>query len=188
MKPHIKKLRTCLYSKDLAATGFFGQAEPHTNKLVCDHPEMKVNWTEKVCSPCQAYVNRNASIEIPSAPVPQPAPPERSATGPPAVSANQQTPLPSPALPIQAEAPVQTTWSIAEPETPVRPAKAVTPAPTATQPAAQPAGPAPKMKVPAQETKKATPPKSKATTAKAKPDTAKDKPKRTTPKSESKKK
>ena len=63
MKPAIKKLRTCTYSKDLVSSpAIFGQREQHTNKLVCDHPEMKVNWNEKVCGPCTVYENRNAVI------------------------------------------------------------------------------------------------------------------------------
>jgi hypothetical protein len=90
MKPHIKKLRTCTYSKEIAASSFFGQREQHTNKLVCDHPEMKINWTEKACGPCQVYLNRNVTdqqataaalplagaepIPAPTAPAPVPVP------------------------------------------------------------------------------------------------------------------
>lgn len=73
MKPHLKKLKTCAYSTDLAASPF-GQKEHHTNKLVCDHPEMKINWQEKVCGSCDAYLNRNADLAIP-VPQPEPAPP-----------------------------------------------------------------------------------------------------------------
>jgi len=70
MKPAIKKLKTCTYSKDLAPSAIlFGQREQHTNKLVCDHPEMKLNWSEKVCGPCTVYENRNAELVVP---VPQP--------------------------------------------------------------------------------------------------------------------
>jgi hypothetical protein len=70
MKPAIKKLKTCTYSKDLAPSATaFGQREQHTNKLVCDHPEMKLNWSEKVCGPCMVYENRNAELVVP---VPQP--------------------------------------------------------------------------------------------------------------------
>ncbi|HEX2521083.1 MAG TPA: hypothetical protein VHP35_03095 [Terriglobia bacterium] len=188
MKPSIKKLRTCLYSRDLVAIGFFGQADQHSNKLVCDHPEMKINWTEKVCGPCQVYVNRNASIEIRSAAAPQPATPERPAAGPPAVPVAPQNLLPSPATPIQAEPPVQTTRPVAEPESPVRPTPVVAPASPAAQPEAKPARSASKTKAPAQEAKKAAIPKAKVTAAKAKPEPAKGKPKKTTTKMESKRK
>jgi hypothetical protein len=75
MKPAIKKLKTCTYSKDLApSAALFGQREQHTNKLVCDHPEMKVNWSEKVCGPCTVYENRNAELVVPARQPPQPAP------------------------------------------------------------------------------------------------------------------
>jgi hypothetical protein len=87
MKPQIKKLRTCAYSKDAAAS-FFGQPEQHTNKLVCDHPVMKINWTEKVCGPCRVYVNRNTSLEMPrSAPQSVPPPQPEPATPAPAIQA-----------------------------------------------------------------------------------------------------
>jgi hypothetical protein len=66
MKPHIKKLRTCAYSTDLVAANF-GQREHHTNKLICDHPQMKINWEERVCGPCTIYVNRNAALVVPAA-------------------------------------------------------------------------------------------------------------------------
>jgi hypothetical protein len=188
MKPSIKKLRTCLYSRDLVATGFFGQADQHSNKLVCDHPEMKINWTEKVCGPCQVYVNRNASIEIRTAAGRQPTPPESPAAGPPAVPVAPQNLLPSPAIPIQAEPPVQTTRPVAEPESPVRPTPVVAPASPAAQPEAKPARSASKTKAPAQEAKKAAIPKAKVTAAKAKPEPAKGKPKKTTTKTESKRK
>jgi hypothetical protein len=188
MKASIKKLRTCVYSRDLVATGFFGQAEQHSNKLVCDHPEMKINWTEKVCGPCQVYVNRNASIEIRSAAAPQPAPPERPAAGPPAVPVAPQNLLPSPAIPTQADPPVQAARPVAEPEPPVRPTPIVAPASPATQPAAKPAGAATKPKASAQKTKKAAPSRTKATAAKAKPKIAEGKPRKPTTKTESKRK
>src|SRR6185503_17022393 len=82
MKPAIKKLKTCTYSKELApSAAVFGQREQHTNKLVCDHPEMKLNWTEKVCGPCTVYENRNAELVVPL-PLPQPAaqPPAKAAS------------------------------------------------------------------------------------------------------------
>ena len=189
MKPSIKKLRTCLYTRDLVAPGFFGQADQHSNKLVCDHPEMKINWNEKVCGPCQVYVNRNASIEIRTAAGRQPTPPESPAAGPPAVPVAPQNLLPSPAIPIQAEPPVQTTRPVAEPESPVRPTPVVAPpASSAAQPAAKSARSTTKTKAPAQETKKAAAPKAKATAAQAKPKATKDKPKKTTTKTESKRK
>jgi len=63
MKPSIKKLRTCIYSKPIAPGGLFAQEEHQTNKLVCDHPEMKINWTVEVCGGCKVYVNRNKPPE-----------------------------------------------------------------------------------------------------------------------------
>src|SRR6185503_10504995 len=73
MKPAIKKLKTCTYSKDLVpSAAAFGQREQHTNKLVCDHPEMKLNWSEKVCGPCTVYENRNAELVVPVPQPPQP--------------------------------------------------------------------------------------------------------------------
>ena len=63
MKLNIKRLRTCAYSKPLVASGFIGQPNAHTNKLVCDHHEMKVDWTEAVCASCKVYVNRNKPSE-----------------------------------------------------------------------------------------------------------------------------
>jgi hypothetical protein len=87
MKPAIKKLKTCTYSKDLApSAAVFGQREQHTNKLVCDHPEMKLNWSEKVCGPCTAYENRNAELVVPVPQPPQPVlePPAKAASPTPA--------------------------------------------------------------------------------------------------------
>ena len=81
MKPAIKKLKTCAYSKDLVASAaLFRQSEPHTNKLTCDHPEMKLNWSEKVCGPCTVYTNRNAELVVPPPQPPQPVPPTKAAT------------------------------------------------------------------------------------------------------------
>jgi hypothetical protein len=68
MKPSIKKLRTCVYSKPVAPSGFFSQDSHQTNKLVCDHPEMKVNWQLEVCAACAVYVNRNKPPEPPPEP------------------------------------------------------------------------------------------------------------------------
>jgi len=115
MKPAIKKLKTCTYSKDLASSAAaFGQREPHTNKLVCDHPEMKLNWNEKVCGPCRVYENRNAELVIPAPQPAQPAPPPPARTASPApvkppspVVAAPRVP-PAPAIPTQAEAPKKT--------------------------------------------------------------------------------
>src|SRR5688572_6051852 len=85
MKPAIKKLKTCTYSKDLApSAAAFGQREQHTNKLVCDHPEMKLNWTEKVCGPCAVYENRNAELVVPTPQPPQPAPEPKAKAASPA--------------------------------------------------------------------------------------------------------
>jgi hypothetical protein len=66
MKPSIKKLRTCVYSKPVAPSGLFSQDSHQTNKLACDHPEMKVNWQVEVCAACTVYVNRNKLAEPPS--------------------------------------------------------------------------------------------------------------------------
>jgi hypothetical protein len=63
MKPSIKKLRTCVYSKPIAPSGLFAQEAHQTNKLVCDHPEMKINWTVEVCESCEVYINRNKPPE-----------------------------------------------------------------------------------------------------------------------------
>lgn len=66
MKPSIKKLRTCIYSKPVASIGLFSQDSHQTNKLACDHPEKKVNWQLDVCAACDAYVNRNKPLEPPT--------------------------------------------------------------------------------------------------------------------------
>ena len=110
MKPAIKKLKTCTYSKDLAPTAaVFGQREQHTNKLVCDQPEMKLNWSENVCGPCTAYENRNAELVVP---VPQPPQPVRESPAKAASPAPVRpvppvvTPPPvssAPAIPAQAK-------------------------------------------------------------------------------------
>ena len=86
MKPAIKKLKTCTFSKDLVSSAaLFGQHEPHTNKLMCDHPEMKLNWSEKVCGPCTVYQNRNAELVVPAPQPPKPVPP------PPAKAASSRS-------------------------------------------------------------------------------------------------
>ena len=101
MKPAIKKLKTCTYSKDLVpSAAAFGQREQHTNKLVCDHPEMKLNWSEKVCGPCTAYENRNADLVVPVSQPSQPIveSPARAASPAPgrlAVSSAPATPAPA---------------------------------------------------------------------------------------------
>ncbi len=65
MKPSIKKLRTCVYSKPVALSGLFSQESHQTNKLVCDHPQMKINWQLETCVPCTVYINRNQPPEAP---------------------------------------------------------------------------------------------------------------------------
>ncbi len=82
MKIGIKKLRTCAFTKAAAPSGFSGQAIQFTNKLVCDHPEMKTDWTEKKCEPCTVYVNRNLPPEPAPPPAPAPPPPEPEAPAP----------------------------------------------------------------------------------------------------------
>jgi len=62
MKPAIKRLRTCTFSKAIVAD-FFGKERAHTHKLGCDHPEKKIDWTLEICSSCDAYVNRNKPVE-----------------------------------------------------------------------------------------------------------------------------
>jgi hypothetical protein len=76
MKPSVKKLRNCVYSKPIAPRVFFGQETHQTNKLVCDHSEMKINWTVEVCGDCTVYINRNKPPE------PEPAtPPNKKPRG-----------------------------------------------------------------------------------------------------------
>lgn len=48
------------------------QSAQLTHKLICDHPEMKKDWTEKKCESCTAYFNRNFSPEPAAAPAPTP--------------------------------------------------------------------------------------------------------------------
>lgn len=74
MKASIKKLRSCAFNKAVAPSGFTGQSIAHTNKLVCDHPEMKKDWTEKSCEKCESYRNRNISPEPTPPPSPEPSP------------------------------------------------------------------------------------------------------------------
>jgi hypothetical protein len=60
----------------MAPRVFFGQETHQTNKLVCDHPEMKINWTVEVCGDCTVYINRNKPPE------PEPAtPPNKKPRG-----------------------------------------------------------------------------------------------------------
>ncbi len=71
MKPALKKLRSCLYSKVIGPTGFFARESFQPTKQVCDHPEMKTNWDLPVCGDCNTYVNRS---QPPEPEVAQPAP------------------------------------------------------------------------------------------------------------------
>jgi hypothetical protein len=69
MKASIKRLRTCSFSTAVAPTGFMGQPVQHTNKLICDHPQMKEHWMIETCEKCQVYVNRNKPPEpVPAEP------------------------------------------------------------------------------------------------------------------------
>ena len=122
MKPYIKKLKTCRYSTEIVPTGLFQQADHHTNKLHCDHPEMKINWTEKVCGPCVVYENRNAGRQETAPPIAQPG------SAPPVVTAKSTE--------VSKEAPT------AVPASPAK-VRSVTPPrqPTAAMPAKSPASP-----------------------------------------------
>ncbi len=92
MKTSIKKLRSCAFNKAIAPSGFTGQSIQHTNKLVCDHPEMKIGWIEKSCEKCESYRNRNISPEPTLPPSPEPAPiPTPEPTLPPSP---EPTPIP----------------------------------------------------------------------------------------------
>jgi hypothetical protein len=62
MKPAIKKLKTCQFSKPMVAD-FFGKENAHTHRLTCDHPEKKIDWELAVCESCDVYVNRNKPAE-----------------------------------------------------------------------------------------------------------------------------
>jgi len=66
MKPSIKRLRTCVYSKPVAPTDFLAKDSHQTNKLACDHPQMKIDWQLETCTNCAVYVNRNKPPEPPS--------------------------------------------------------------------------------------------------------------------------
>jgi len=110
MKPAIKKLRTCTYSKErVPSATIFGQREQHTNKLVCDHPEMKRDWNEKACGPCTVYQNRNAGIVPATAPPVEPGPHPPvvvllpDSTQQPSTKVTEQPPAPSPATTEQAD-------------------------------------------------------------------------------------
>lgn len=73
MKPAIKKLKSCLYSKSIGPSGYFARESVQPTKLVCDHPEKKVDWTVTVCVDCTVYVNRSKTAE----PEPPPTTPKR---------------------------------------------------------------------------------------------------------------
>lgn len=66
MKPEIKKLKSCLYSKSSGPTGFFARESVQPTKQVCDHPEKKMNWAIAVCADCTVYLNRTMSRELPT--------------------------------------------------------------------------------------------------------------------------
>jgi hypothetical protein len=63
MKPAIKKIKSCLYSKSIGPSGFFARESFQPTKQVCDHVDMKENWTIAVCADCKVYVNRNQPPE-----------------------------------------------------------------------------------------------------------------------------
>ncbi len=64
MKPSLKKLKTCVYTKISAPTGFFARESHQPPKLSCDHPQMKVGWEESVCLDCNVYVSKNNPPEL----------------------------------------------------------------------------------------------------------------------------
>ena len=132
MKPAIKKLKTCTYSKDLAPSATaFGQREQHTNKLVCDHPEMKLNWSEKVCGPCTVYENRNAELVVPVPPQAVPELPAKAASPAPVrqVSTVVTPPRVSPAPSTPAQAKPASKPAAAKPAAVPPPAKSATKVP-----------------------------------------------------------
>ena len=134
MKPAIKKLKTCTYSKDLApSAAVFGQREQHTNKLVCDHPEMKLNWSEKVCGPCTVYENRNAELVVPVPQPPQPvleSPAKAASPAPVRKVPPVGTPPPVPSAPaIPAPAKPASKPAVAKPAAVPPPAKSAAKAP-----------------------------------------------------------
>ena len=59
MKAGLKKLRTCAFSKARASREFFSTQTQYNRRLVCDHPEMKKDWSEETCVDCSSYRNRN---------------------------------------------------------------------------------------------------------------------------------
>ena len=63
MKPAIKKLKSCIYSKSSGPSGFFARESVQPTKQVCDHPEKKINWTVAMCANCTVYVNRTGPPE-----------------------------------------------------------------------------------------------------------------------------
>ena len=79
MKPAIKKLKSCFYSKSSGPSGFFARESVQPTKQVCDHPEKKVNWTVAVCADCTVYINRTSP---PEPNVPAESPKERTSKAP----------------------------------------------------------------------------------------------------------
>lgn len=63
MKPGLKKLRSCTFSKEMVTKDFFSRHDQYNRKLVCDHPKIRENWTEPVCINCLSYLNRNKPTE-----------------------------------------------------------------------------------------------------------------------------
>ncbi len=179
MKPAIKKLKTCTYSKDRASSAAaFGQREPHTNKLVCDHAAMKLNWNEKVCGPCTVYENRNAELvaPVPQPPQPAPQPPARAASPAPV---RQPSPVvtappvsPARAVPTPAEAPKKTVAQPANKPTVAVPAPVAPPAKSATR-----------ANAPVREAKASADPKAKGS---AKPRATKEQPQKSAKKTATK--
>ncbi len=66
MKAGLKKLRSCTFSKERVSKGFFSPHKQYNHRLVCDHPDMRENWSEKVCVDCSSYLNRNHPAETES--------------------------------------------------------------------------------------------------------------------------
>ncbi len=63
MKASLKKLRSCVFSRERSPKEFFGTRTQYNRRLECDHPEMKVNWREATCAGCTSYRNRNEEAE-----------------------------------------------------------------------------------------------------------------------------
>jgi hypothetical protein len=111
MKTSIKRLRTCNYSTAVAPEGFLRQKAQQTNKLICDHPEMKIDWTLDACETCKVYVNRNQPA------APEPITPQASLPKPVAIK-----PTTPKAIAPEPVTPKPTTTATAEPE-PAEPKK-----------------------------------------------------------------